>query len=78
MTYILVNEERLLESCDLMKRAVDRICEVNHGAVCECAVLTTELVEALGYYARFPTPSNEERIDDAVKNLKGYLDADRE
>ena len=56
MTYILVNEERLLESCDLMKRAMDRICEVNHGAVCECAVLTTELAEALGCYARFPAP----------------------
>lgn len=56
MTYILVNEERLLESCDLIKRAMDRICEVNRSTACECTVLTTELAEALAYCARFPAP----------------------
>lgn len=56
MTLILVDEENLLESCDLIKRAMDRICEVHHTAMCECTVLTTELAEALAYYARFPTP----------------------
>lgn len=78
MPYILVDEERLLEACDLIKRAMDRICEVNRSTACECTVLTTELAEALGYYARFPTPSNEEGIDSAVKNLREYLDTDRE
>jgi hypothetical protein len=56
MTYILVDEERLLEACDLIKRAMDRICEVNRSTACECTVLTTELAEALAYCARFPAP----------------------
>ena len=56
MTFILVTEERLLEACDLIKRAMARICEVHHTAVCECTVLTTELAEAFAYCARFPAP----------------------